>query len=300
MKEQQLTLTSAPHNVQRGDVWQLAKHRLMCGNSTSLEDVARLFDGQKFDLCFTSPPYSNQRAYTIGSFDWHSLMVGTFDQIIAHGKPDCHILVNLGLSHKKRRVDLYWLDWLMHCASIGWPLFGWYVWDKLEGLPGNFNGRLAPAHEFLFHFNRENNKPNKWIPTKYTEQSKQREYKTALRTTHGTLDLVENTHSPDKFGQEYKIPDSVLRLHPQKARDEFTTKHPATFPVVLPEFIYRTWSHPDDCIYEPFCGSGTSLIAGTNLNRRVYAMEISEEYCQLAIERWQTLTCQQAVKVEGV
>lgn len=296
MMGQQLTLTSAPQCVQRGDVFALGKHRLMCGDSTSQEDVARLFDGQTFDLCFTSPPYSNQRTYHLGSFDWHSLMIGTFDQIIANGKPACHILINLGLSHKKRQVDLYWLDWLMHCASTGWPVFGWYVWDKLEALPGEWGGRLAPAHEFIFHFNQCRKYPNKWIETKYTEQIRNREHRSALRDTN---DMVEIPYSPDKYGQDFKIPDSVIRLHPQKARDAFTLKHPATFPVALPEFIYRTWSNPDDIVYEPFCGSGTSIIAGENLNRRVYAMEISPEYCELALERWQTLTCEQAVKVEG-
>jgi DNA modification methylase len=223
-------------------------------------------------------------------------MCGAFNRIIEHGMPDCHILINLGLSHKNRQVDMYWLEWLMYCSQTGWPVFGWYVWDKLEGLPGNFDGRLAFAHEFLFHFNRYNNKPNKWIATKYTEQSKTREQKTALRETHGNVDCVVQVHSPDKFGQAYRIPDSVIRLRPQKARDAYTRQHPAVFPVALPEFIYKTWSQPGDIVYEPFCGSGTSIIAGENLNRKVYACEISEEYCELAIKRWQTLTCRKAVQ----
>jgi DNA modification methylase len=58
----------------------------------------------------------------------------------------------------------------------------------------------------------------------------------------------------------------------------------------------RTWSQPDDIVYEPFAGSGTSLIAGSNLNRQVYALEISPEYCDLIIARWQQYTGQSATK----
>ena len=244
---------------------------------------------ERFTLCFTSPPYKNQRTYNLAPFDWHSLMCGAFDRIIEHGTLNCHILINLSLSHKKRQVDMYWLEWLAYCVSAGWPLFGWYIWDKCESLPGEWSGRLAPSHEFLFHFNQKRKYPNKWIATKYTEQSRQREHKTALRKPD---DCVHRVSSPDTYGQAYKIPESVIRLHPQKARDYFTRQHPATFPVALPEFIMQTWSQPGDIVYEPFCGSGTSLIAAENLQRHCYAMELSPDYCQLAIERWQALTGQ--------
>lgn len=143
-----------PVEVQRGQIWQLGQHRLMCGDSTNSHEVNRLFNGDKFSLCFTSPPYSDQRTYKIGSFDWHSLMIGTFNQIIANGLPDCHIL--------------------------------------------------------------------------------------------------------------------------------------------------KTWSNPDDIVYEPFSGSGTSLIAAENLSRRCYAMEIEPSYCSLAIQRWQEHTNQKAIQVGGM
>lgn len=281
-----------PIQVQRGDVWQLGTHRLMCGDSTKTDDVVRLFAGDTFALCFTSPPYSNQRTYKIGSFNWHDLMCGTFEQIVQHGTPDCHVLINLGLSHKNRQVDMYWLQWLMQCASIGWSVFGWYVWDQGSGLQGEWGGRLAPSHEFVFHFNKKLKYPNKWIETK-AESRKPSVRKTALRRDN----KVELVYSHDKYGQAYKIPDSVIRINREYRRGIHTANHPAVFPVALPEFIYKTWSQPHDIVYEPFCGSGTSIIAGENLQRRVYAIDIEPTYCDLAIQRWQSLTGQRAHRI---
>ncbi len=163
--QQDLWIDNRAIAVQRGDIFQLGKHRLMCGDCTNAEDVASLFDGEQYALCFTSPPYSDQREYKLGSFNWHDMMCQSFDQMVKHGKPDCHILINLGLSHKNRQVDMYWLGWLMHCNEQEWPLFGWYVWDKLNGMPGDWSGRLAPAHECLFHFNQVGRQANKWIKT---------------------------------------------------------------------------------------------------------------------------------------
>ena len=284
------SLFTHPVQVQRGDIFALGRHRLMCGDSTNAQDVARLFGDEHFGLCFTSPPYSDQRTYTQGPFDWHSLMCGAFDQIIAHGKPDCHILINLGLSHKHRQVDMYWLDWLMHCREQEWPLFGWYVWDKLAGMPRVNDGRLMVSHEFIFHFCQDG-LANKWIKTigDSTPRKNGR-----FRLADGAL--IKECSS-EKFGQPYKVPDSVIRVNRANTTGKLEANHPAVFPVALPEFMMHTWSQSGDIVYEPFCGSGTSIIAGESLQRRVYALEISGEYCQLAIERWQEMTGQQAERI---
>lgn len=288
----ELEVPAIPPRCQYGDLWAMGEHRLLCGDSTNAQDVARLFDGERFSLCFTSPPYSNQRTYKIGEFDWHSMMCGAFDQMIANGKPDCHILVNLGLKHENRQVDMYWFQWLMYCSAQGWPLFGWYVWDQGSGLPGEWGGRLAPCHEFIFHFNQKLHYPNKWIKTTGRRGGE----KGCLRRDN----VVETPNSPDKFGQEFKIPDSVIRVNRENTRDIHTTYHPAVFPVALPEFIYKSYSQPGDIIFEPFCGSGTSLLAAERLHRRCYAIDISQEYCSLALERWHRLTGKQPVLISRI
>lgn len=135
-----------------GDVWILGKHRIVCGDSTKAEVVKKLMAGQSADLCFTSPPYAQQRDYKSKITDWDALMNGVFSIIPV--KDGAQVLVNLGLVHESGRVNSYWDAWLAFMGECGWPLFGWYVWDKGFGLPGNWNGRLAPAHEFVFHFSK--------------------------------------------------------------------------------------------------------------------------------------------------
>lgn len=276
--------------VQSGDIWQLGQHRLLCGDATESEDAQRLMQGDRFALCFTSPPYSDQRSYKLGSFNWHSMMCGAFDQMIAHGLEDCHILVNLGLSHKNRQVDMYWFEWLMHCAAQDWPVFGWYIWDKGAGMPGNWSGRLAPAYEFVFHFSQSVAPANKWISTLGRIDT--------TRSKREKNDEIKKFTSTDKMGQLYKVPDSVIRINREATRGIHTANHPAVFPVALPEFIMQTWSQPRDIVYEPFCGSGTSIIAGENLKRRVYACEISPEYCDVILTRWEQHTGKDAVLLE--
>ncbi len=277
--------STIPQRVSRGDLWALGDHRLLCGDATNAEDIARLMQGEQFSLCFTSPPYSNQRSYKLGTFDWNALMCGAFDRMIENGREDCHILINLGLTHKDRQVDMYWLEWLMHCASQGWPLFGWYVWDQGPGMPGDNRGRLMSSHEFIFHFNHRSKLANKWVKTGGHAGT------TSFRTADGSL---KKPNSPEKYGAAYKTPDSVIRINREYQRGIHTQNHPAVFPTALPEFIMKTWSRPGDIVYEPFAGSGTSLLAGSNLKRRVFAVEIEPTYCDLILARWEQYTGQKA------
>jgi DNA modification methylase len=125
-------------------------HRLLCGDATSASDVARLMDGEEADICFTSPPYAQQRDYKTGPQDWHALMQGVFSVLpVKHG---AQVLVNLGLVHHDGEWLPYWDSWIEWMRSAGWRRFGWYVWDQGPGLPGDWNGRLAPSHEFIFLF----------------------------------------------------------------------------------------------------------------------------------------------------
>ncbi len=151
-----------------GDVWQLGAHRLICGDAADPAVVAALMAGEAAALCFTSPPYGNQRDYTNTIIDWDALMRGVFTQLPMGA--DGQVLVNLGLIHREQEVVPYWDGWLDWMRAQGWRRFAWYVWDQGPGLPGDWNGRLAPAFEFVFHFNRKDSearRPNKIVPCIY-------------------------------------------------------------------------------------------------------------------------------------
>jgi DNA modification methylase len=235
----------------------------------------------KADIIATSPPYTDQRDYTEGAFDWQQLMCAVFDCAVAHAQHDAHLLFNLGLSHKDRRVDMYWSGWLTHCEAQGWPLFGWYVWDKGSGMPGNWNGRLAPAHEFVFHFNQETESANKWVETLgRTDLGKK------FRQKDGS---VKEVYSADKVGQPFKVPDSVIRIGREMARGIHTQNHPAVFSPEFAGFFLLTWSQEEAVALEPFAGSGTTIVAAEQNKRACYAMEISPAYVAVCLERLSAL-----------
>jgi ParB-like chromosome segregation protein Spo0J len=152
------TIPEAPAEpiTRPGDIWALGDHRLICGDATDPAVVARLMDGAQASLMFTSPPYAQQRDYGAAKEkvgDWDALMQGVF--AAAPVTADAQLLVNLGLVHRDGEWIPYWEGWVDWMRAQGWRRFGWYVWDQGPGLPGDWNGRLAPSHEFIFHFNRQ-------------------------------------------------------------------------------------------------------------------------------------------------
>lgn len=279
-----------------GDVWQLGDHFLLCGDSTKPEDVQRLTGETRAALLFTSPPYAQQRDYGAAKSavsDWLGLMQGVFGAApVADGG---QVLVNLGLIYRDGECVQYWSPWLDFMRAQGWRFFGWYVWDKLSGLPGDFQGRLAPAHEWLFHFNRKPLRPHK---TK-AKQAKSVEFNSrgsVLRRKDGKMSGVSN---PSASMQTHKIPDSVFRVVPHKARGGANAVHPAMFPVKLAEEAVEAYSVAGDAIYEPFSGSGTTIIAAEKLGRACFALELDPVYVDVAVLRWQQFTGKKATLRDG-
>ena len=274
--------------VESGQLWRLPsrtpgqEHRLICGDCTDAAVVERVMEGEKARLVATSPPYSNQRDYKTGEVDWLTLANGFIDRCFDILDKPGDVLINLGLEYKDGHINDYWGPWLSHCDLIGRPLYGWYVWDKGSGFPGEWNGRLGPAHEWVFHFSNGRESANKWIKTT-GESAKRGAAGKRFRQKDGTLNELT---SPDKIGQPFKIPDSVIRITREMARGIHTQNHPATFPVEFPEFLISTWSDTQQVVYEPFSGSGTTMIAAENLSRQCRAVEIAPGYVAVALQRY--------------
>jgi DNA modification methylase len=234
------------------------------------------------DAVVTSPPYGQQRDYGAKIDNWTSI-VGSLCHPPHHEQTQ--ILVNLGPIYRDGEIVEYWDDWKKDMRAAGWRLFGWYVWDKLNGAPGDWQGRLAPAHEFIFHFNRRPVELNKWVRTKDRMMAG-----TGLRRADGSMSGVS---SPDKVGQAYKIPDSVIRMPPHQLRGGIENEHPALFPVELPRHLAMTFTNPGQTVCDPFMGSGTTGAACHGIGRKFVGIEKEEKYFDIACRRIELVTKQQ-------
>ena len=167
-----------------------------------------------------------------------------------------------------------------------------YVWDQGFGLPGDWSGRMAPSFELVFHFNKESKKPNKFVEKNAENVKKRNKGQSTMRGKDGKL---KDFSSPEASAQTHKIPDSVIRIN--RASGGHGIDHPAIFPVELPEFFAKCY---DGLMFEPFCGSGTTIIAAEKLGRHCYGMELSPQYVDVIIKRWQDFTGKKAIREDGV
>ena len=222
-------VSSRKNVTEPGDLWIIGKHRLICGDSTSKQDIDNLFDDKKCDLLFSSPPYDNQRAYTVGSFNWTELMCGMTKCIPYNGHTQ--ILINLGVIHSDGQWQPYWeewLDWVRTPDGGSWRRFGLYIWDQGNSLPGDWNGRLAPCFEFVFHLNHATRKANKIIPNSTAGKIVPLGTRGGLRKKNG-ID-ADKWWDAGKPRQDFRIPDSIIRVV-REHTSGIQREHPAVFPV---------------------------------------------------------------------
>jgi DNA modification methylase len=252
-----------------GDLWLLGDHRLLCGDATRAEDVARLMDTQIADICFTSPPYALSKSIVLSGntamsiagrvYDihddnadtWMQLMDGWWDasvQTVAHAW-----LVNVQPLAGNKRNLMQWIN-----ARVD-RLIDIITWDKGHSAPQMAAGVLASRYEWIIGMGKIN--ASRAFP---------------LSSWRGTL-------------------QSVYEAPPQRA-NEYADIHAATMPVHVPAWIMGTLCDKSQSVYDPFCGTGTTLIAAEQLGRKCYGMEISPAYCDVIVKRWETLTGRKAVK----
>lgn len=273
--------------AKRGEVWQLGRHRLMCGDSTDENDIDKLMNGEKAAMLFTSPPYSDMREYEGGK----DLSVDNLVNFIKAYKPYTdYQCVNLGIQRKNNDIYEYWNDYIRTARESGYKMLAWNVWDK--GMTGNIGQAAAffpLRHEWLFVFGTEFFEINLTVkkkPESITDNPG--------RKTKRNKDGTTSEHSTGDTSKPYKQMESVIFLHPVLQND-IRAMHPATFPVELPGEYIKAMSQEDDIVIEPFGGSGTTLIACEQLDRVCRIMELEPKYCDVIIKRWESLTGKKAV-----
>jgi len=263
-----------------GDVWILGNHRLMCGDSTSIDAVEKLMDGQRADFCFTSPPYADQRNYN-GGKELSTEHLATF---IRASSANCEFFaVNLGLSRKAGEINTYWDDYIAEAKNCGLKLVSWNIWNRSGegGSIGNMTAAFPINHEWIFVFSTDAPELNRTILNKHGGKG----VSATIRGSDSEFSKRQSVvHEFGKLG-------TVFQCGVQRGKNE----HPAMFPVELPKTYIEACTEKNGVVYEPFAGSGTTLIACEKTTRYCRLMELDPKYCDVIVKRWQEFTGKQAV-----
>lgn len=240
-----------------GDLWILGNHRLLCGDSTNIQHVERLMDGQKADMVFTDPPYGMKL-----NTDW--------SQEKKDGNP-LHSKLKGGKSYAKIKGDH--ADFSPDLIQAIWSSFpdvnevfvfgadyfaellpernegSWIVWDKCTTKDGSTTLDKGQGSNFELCW------------------SKQRHKRELARVLHKGLFSCEN----DK------------RVHPTQK------------PVALAEWFFDRWGKDKTVVADLYGGSGSTLIACEKTSRHCRMMELDPAYCDVIVKRWEDFTGNTAI-----
>jgi site-specific DNA-methyltransferase (adenine-specific) len=265
--EAEVTEDEVPEEVEsvckRGEIWQLGEHRLMCGDSTSAEDVSRLMEGSKANLLFTDPPYGvsyekktkevlKSKNYTKIQND--DLKLDQFKDFLFDVFTNARASLLDSASYYVFSCQGGDQEMMMMMRECGIPCRHQIIWVK--DAPVFSMGRLDYdyKHEPILYG---------WVK-KHDFQRKGEQ---------------------DKSVWEFKRTENKL--------------HPTMKPVPLIANALLNSTKGEEVVLDLFGGSGSTLIACEQLNRKCRMMELDPHYCDVIIARWEKLTGQKAEKLGG-
>ena len=241
-----------PDNLQvdvvLGDLIEIGEHRLLCGDSTDSDQVAKLMNGEKADCVYTDPPYGishSGKGITAPTKNGNIVEGNNFGEIL--GDADISAAVDSFNLIYNLYTDASHIWWgANYYASVLPDGFGWIVWDK-QRVGDTFSGaELAFA--------------NKGVKVDVFRHM-----------WHG---IAKASESGDK------------RLHPTQK------------PIKLAEWCFENYN-AGSLVLDAFLGSGSTMVAAHQLNRKCYGMELDPKYCQVIIDRMLNLDPTLEVKING-
>ena len=254
-----------------GEIWQLGEHRVRCGNALDGAGVADLFAGKKAVAAFTDPPYNvridgNAAGHGKTSYREFAMAVGEMSEaeFIAFLTT---ALSNIGAHVVPGALIYACMDWRhmqeMLAAGRGsnLDLVNVCVWVKPNGRLGSF---YKSRHEMVFVF-RNGKEPH------------------------------QNNIQLGRFGRNRT---NVWNYSPGNSfgRKGAATggSHPTIKPLLMVSDAILDCTRRNDLVFDPFLGSGTTLLAAQRVGRRCYGIELDPLYVDTAVERWQRMTGQKA------
>lgn len=240
---------------QLGDIWILGEHRLMCGDSTSFDDVEKLMGGDKADLLITDPPYNVD--YQGGTKDSLKIMNDkmsddSFRQFLRDAFSTADSVMREGAVFYIWHADSEGFNFRGACRDVGWKVRQCLIWCKNSMVMGRQDYQWK--HEPCLYGWKEGS-PHLWCSDR--KQTTVLEFDKPLRNG----------------------------------------EHPTMKPVPLFDYQIKNNTNVNDKVLDLFGGSGTTMIACEQNNRKSYLMELDPKYVDVIIQRWQKLTGLEAYRL---
>jgi len=262
-----------PENIQvdvvLGDLIEIGEHRLLCGDSTDSDQVAKLMNGEKADMVFTDPPYNVGFKGTMSSTSINGEIVpfkteNTKYEEIKNDK------------HTKENFNEFIKDVLTTIVTE--VKGGWYI----SFSSSNLHELLIPISELDIEYKSiiiwEKNQANMGGG----------HYKRRYEP------IVYGYNENIFYGESFKEED-VWEFQRTLKND----LHPTMKPIPLIENALNKSSKAGNIVFDLFLGSGSTMVAAHQLNRKCYGMELDPKYCQVIIDRMKKLDPTLEVKING-
>lgn len=277
--------------TRNGDLWIMGDHRVLCGDSTKLEDVRRALDGEPIDFAFTSPPYNVGVEYEDNDDQlidaaYEKLLREVVANVVSELAPGRFLGWNIGALPKLRPF--------MQGAMLeeaGLRLDRAVVWNKRGvSLPTYFTTRNSgrtrsyhpnPMFEYVWLFSKGT--ATAGGAGDYDEDLMQHDI-VSIAAHLSTTDLWNEPGITTTTGS------AVPSRRPSNAAGG--RAHPAAFPVALPQGFIGYMCDRDAIVFDPFAGAGSTIIAAHRMGRRGVGVELSPRYCDVIAERYQRVTQQ--------
>ena len=259
-----------------GDLIEIGEHRLLCGDSTDIEQIKKLMNGEKADMVFTSPPYNiNSKMYVTYKDNLKSNEYIDFNLKVAKNiKQVLKGLLFWNISYNKNaRWEFLEIANRIR-KDIGFNFLELIVWNKKTALPVVSKNMLTRQYEDIFVYSNDD---------EYTDIE--------LYCVLGNQkDVVFNKKTSKILTNYWEIGTNKTQLK----------NHLACFPVKVPGNAILLSTNEKDKILDVFIGSGSTMVAAHQLKRKCYGMEIDPIYCQIIIDRMRKLDDSLTIKKNGV
>lgn len=246
-----------------GDIWQLGRHRLMCGDSTDASQVAKLLGGTNIQLYLTDPPYNVAYGYDGAATERH--------------RKDGLVVLNDKMDNDKFEE---FLTKAFNAANANMEKGASFYIFHSDGFSYWFRKALINTVDLELRENLI------WVKNSMTLGRQDYQWR----------------HEPCLYGWKKGASHNWFSDRKQTTVMEFdrptkSIEHPTMKPISLFAYLIQNSSQEGWNVYDSFGGSGTTIMACEQLDRNGFSMELDPHYCDVIINRWETYTGKKAEKI---